>query len=336
MKKIALASSNLYENWYTYNFEYLVEHINNLYDKNELFFFGKDRFSKNDNNINNIGLNYLLNNLDIIIINFSDIFHDKNINFSIEILKKLEKKTKIVMIVSDPWRFREQIEQYLKELDEVIWLVHSDYFTNLLKNKYKKKIIKMFPYFVGEKYKDMMLKRIYEISFIGRCEIKDKKLNISKFKNNKIFHEETLSKLRKRLIEKRTVNKIFDIVINLNRSVFAYNSFPKIKGLNEVYHTPFRFVESSACGAISISPFYTDELIKYYYPKNLILNCNNSYTGIKDILDKKNLNNDKIFDLKEKIKITTKKNHMAKNRFNFILSLCDEQLKNEAEIFYEK
>lgn len=336
MKKIALASSNLYENWYTYNFEYLIEYIKNLDDINKLFFFGKDRFNGGDNNIDNFGIDYLSNKIDIIIINFSDIFHDKNINFTIQILKKLEKKVKIVMIVSDPWRFKEQIKQYIGELEDVIWLIHSEHFVKLLKKNFKNKIIKMFPYFVGEKYKDMMLKRIYEICFIGRCDIKNKKLNINKFKKNKIFYEETLSKLRKRLIKKRTVNKIFDIVINLNRSVFAYNSFPKIKGLGETYHTPFRFVETSACGTITIAPFYTDELIKYYYPKNLILSCNNSYTGIKNILDKKNLNYEKIFDLREKLTVMTKKNHMAKNRFNFILSLCDEQFENEAEIFYDK
>lgn len=334
MKKIALASTNLYENWYTYNFEYLIECLNTSHNKNKLFFLGKDRTKNLNINLKDINFDFLSNKVDIFIINFSDIFNDKTMNFSIKILKKIEKKSKIIMIVSDPWRFEDKIKKYLKNLNETIWLIHSNHYTELLKKKFPKKIIKMLPYFVGEKYKDMMLKRIYEISFIGRCEIKNKNLKINKFSNYSIFHEETLSKLRKRIIKKKLVNRVFDIVINLNRSVFTYNSYPKIKGLSQIYHTPFRFVESSACGAISIAPFITNELKNFYYPENLIINCNNSYTKIKNILNE--TDNDKIQKIREKITIHTEKNHKAKNRIKFILALSNEKLGVVAKDFYEK
>ena len=296
MKKIALASTNLYENWYTYNFEYLIECLNTSHKKNKLFFLGKDRVKNLNINLKDTNFDLLSNKVDIFIINFSDIFNDKTINFSINILKKIEKKSKIIMIVSDPWRFEDKIKKYLKNLNETIWLIHSNHYTELLKKKFE--------------------------------------IFLNKFSNYSIFHEETLSKLRKRIFKKKLVNRVFDIVINLNRSVYTYNSYPKIKGLSQIYHTPFRFVESSACGAISIAPFITNELKNFYYPENLIINCNNSYTKIKNILNEPY--NDKIQKVREKIIIHTEKNHKAKNRIKFILALSNEKLGVVAKDFYEK
>lgn len=331
---LLIVSSNLYETWYTFNFEYLVEYLTKKIDSKKLFFLGKDRQGLNIKKIENLQDNdSFTNQLDIIIINFSDMHVYNEMYFSINLIKKLEKKCKIVFVVSDPWRFNTQIENYMDHLDNCIWLIHSDFFVTKYKSKFPNKVIKMLPYFVGEKYKNMMLKRKFDISFIGRCQIKNKKINLYKFRKYRVFHEGELAKIRSRIFKKKTVNKIFDIVINLNQSFFSYNSYPIIKGFEKNYHTPFRFVESGACGTLSIAPFITNELIKFYFPENLILNCNNSYSEIKKIIEGKD---EKIFFEKSQVLSSiVNKNHKAKNRFEFILSLCNEYFNSEPVDFYE-
>jgi hypothetical protein len=330
---LLIACANLYENWYTFNFEYLVEFFISKINLKNLFFIGKDRQGINIIDIPRLNDDRFSNQLDIIIINFSDMLVYEDLNLEIALLKKLEKKIKIVFLISDPWRFDKKIMHYMENLKDCIWTVHSDFYAKKYSYKFPNLVIKTIPYFVGEKYKNMRLKRIYDIAFIGRCELKKKNIKLGRLKNLRVFYEESLSKLRSRFFKKKLVNKIFDTVVNLNMSYFSFNSYPLIKGENQLYHTPFRFVESGACGTLSIAPFLTDELINFYYPKHLIFNCNDSYSGIKQIINE--TKNEDFFKLSDKISLLTAKNHMAKNRCEFILSLCNDKIDSEARDFYE-
>ncbi|MDA8792862.1 hypothetical protein N9N67_06420 [Bacteriovoracaceae bacterium] len=328
MIKVLTLSSNKYFDWLTYEMEYL----NDAFQRDlgfDLKSYGAYRpdYDESLNAYQVIEKLYGISFPDVVLIDIS-ILPEESSKLLFEIVKILKSKSILIFKTADPWRQLRWVEELEEKFSPDFYLVHSKRLTNEFNKKLigKKATAHMFPYCFGRRYFDLGLERKYDIGLIGRCQLNGELLSKRSFrkktsKDLSIFYESSLTKLRSKLGQKNYLQRYAQLILNLNLCKSSWNSPVAPKGYEGHFHTPFRYVEAPACGAISITPTHFEELNEYYYPPRSYFCCDNDSLKARDFLIQLKTEPDSIIEMKNLGYDISMGNHQAENRTDFIKDL---------------
>ncbi len=261
----------------------------------------------------------------------SDVVEDRSFTAD---LKEAASKSFLVYRTSDPWRFRPYFSEWIEKFNAPVWLVHSERYTDLMNAELRGTGSQayMFPYFLGRRYSDLGLERVFDLGMIGRCEItidgipqtlKPKFIQKHAGKRKlKVFSEPPLSVVRRKLSREKYLDRYSKLILNLNQCFSSWNSPVRPKG--ETFpHTPCRYIEAPACGAITVTPQQYDELNRYYFPRDAYVFCEGSMEKAVQEIARLREDDEAAHRLRTKAYKTAMSNHQAENRAKFILGLLN-------------
>lgn len=324
-------SNNSYKEWLTFEGEYINEAFEMRSDisllKWGLYRDDINQSKKYSNSLDDsILCFYGHSNVDAVIVGINDIFTmnvgaDKSL---LSWLKENKKKFKLLIRVNDPWRFSEKIKIVVNELSPAHIFLPSIHSKKIISEKFEHTYTRfhILPYCIGRRFFNMGIDREYDLAMIGRCQIDNKNISPYNFLfGYKVFSESSLSKIRNNTNQKHYFSRIMNTVINLNKSKAAFNSPVIVKGSKDIYHTPFRYLEAAACGAVSLSTFSFYELNELYFPKNTYIDCNNSLKTMKLRLNEIKKCPEEFTETRLLAFKYVMLNHQASNRVEFMVDL---------------
>jgi hypothetical protein len=338
-------ANNLYKDWLSYEGEYINEAFD-LRDDVHLLKWGEYRDGINqslkysDSLDHCMSIHFKGSFADVVVVSINDIFTMKvdGSTLLLDWIKKNRSSFMLLIRVNDPWRFSNQIKIAVLDLLADHIFIPSSYYKERFEGAYcyNKTKFHLLPYCIGRRYLNFGIDREYDIAMIGRCQVNQKTVNPYAFRfKYKVFYEKQLSYVRKRLNKKDYFSRINNTVINLNKSKASLNSPVVVEDGQSIYHTPFRYLESAACGAISISSQSFPELNKLYFPKFTYIDCNNSIIEIKKNLDAIKKHPEDFYDLQLSAYKFVMQNHQGYNRVEFIIDLIKGRKNINALDYYK-
>jgi hypothetical protein len=254
-------------------------------------------------------------------------------------LKELRKRCILIFQSADPWRFQKQFQEFAETIRPHFWLVHSNHFTSkwnvFLKGE--SATAHMFPYCIGRRYQDLGLERKYDLGLIGRCQLPQGRGILKpwpfRIKGLKVFHEAELSIVRRRMKPEQYVDRFATTITNLNQCLASWNSLVTPKGSISP-HTPFRYLEAPACGAISLTTELSEELTEYYFPESTMLNCNGSKEEAIRLILQMRQHPEEFLEKQQAAYKVVMGNHQAENRVAFLLDLISGKEDADVRDYY--
>lgn len=339
MKKLNILhlSSNEYVSWLTYCSEYINEAFEHRLDV-EFKVWGKYRpgFEAGLNGAQVVKKLYTGTLPDAIIVDSSMAQSaDPEIRCLIDGLEQLREKTLLIWRTADPWRFVASHRAHAERIKPQIWLSHFDFFTEQLNEQLPQGCrAYTFPFAIGRRYFNLRLDRKYDLGLIGRCEHAGKPLNRWKFGlKNRVLAVPPLSKFRQ-MKPRKYIDHVMDLVMNLNQCRFSWNSPVKPKATPQ-FLIGLRFVEAPACGAVSLVSFPTDELTRFYFPKDAFVDSEQSLERAKEILAESRSAPEKYRRIAARAYQVVMANHQMDNRVEFLLALIRGNAGANARDFYK-
>jgi hypothetical protein len=333
---------NNYQTWLTYEEEYLNDALS-LEPSVRLKTWGRERpdYVPNLTATEVVERLYAGGRPDVILIDASHRMsaHPDDVRL-FEGLETLSKRCTLLFRTADPWRFLASFKELAAKVTPRIWFVHSARFTQYFNDSLLQGTggrAYMFPYCFGRRYFNMGLERKFDVGLIGRCQLNGRKLSpwTLRLKGVSVLSEASLSHFRKMLGHDGYLQRYATHVLNLNRCLTAWNSPVSPKNFPDHLHTPFRYVEAPACGAISMTPMDIPELNDYYFPPETYLNCEGRLDRAIEHIKSLRQNPARFLELQQRAYRFVMANHQAVNRVRFILDLLNGKMDADARDYYE-
>lgn len=337
MIKILSIWPNFYQHWLTYEGEYINEALH-LHPDVELKTWGRSRPGYVG------GLDYPAikerlygsDHPDVILVDSSSYKshheHDRKI---FEGMEDYRNKSLIIFTTADPWRFIEEFKYFHDKIQPHYWTCFSLRYTQIFKEilKGSSSSVHFVPLCLGRRYYNMGLEREHDLALIGRCQI-----NLSEpvkprsfwFKL-KVYHEGSLSLVRKKMKPDQYMKRVPNLIMNLNQCFASWASPVKIKN-DPGLSVPFRYLETPACGTILMTSQEFPEINDYYYPKGTYLCCDNNFESCVKQIKALRADSDRYLEMQKKAYKIVMGNHQGEHRVRFLLDLIDGRANEKTDI----
>lgn len=309
----------LYNFWTTYEGEYINESIMRRKDC-FLKIWGRNRpgYKKGLKYQDIVSRLYGANNYpDVVIVHSSMQKHDDK--YDKIIFEGLETARENSMVI---WRtfdafgnkrkfYVDQIKRYKPQIVLSWYKRHVEEIQHRIKNV---STVKWFPHSVGRRYFNKNENRKFDIGLIGRCELKDNRLEKKHFPKIKVF----IPPKRNSRPEKGN-----NLVNDLNLCRFSWNS--PANG-----ETGLRFIEAPACGTISMVPAHFRNLDDLFSRECYVV-CDNNLKKAQKIMS--NMSSDEFICIQQRAYKEVMNRHTMDLRIEYLMDLINGKNRDPKDYY---